>query len=261
MADVEDILLPESQPPPTLGDGWNDLRLAVRRLLSLNAPALISLYDAAVRMLHDEQFPGRKYLIAHCVREIANSLPSFFGDVVEGRAEYQVLVQAIVEPWLDAGLPGLPLGSEAAPVSVGDAGNSASQAIPVPPAIVRRIGTLLEAHTAVYGRKQQNAATLFRALSATSACHRSLPQIACWRQSCRRDRCRCNDFDEAMTPRAPGRPGEITLCGSAVLFTKRPRSSSLTRDPAGISCRHRQVERSSMRRLSTGIGRAQPRRA
>ena len=183
MADVEDILLPESQPPPTLGDGWNDLRLAVRRLLSLNAPALISLYDAAVRMLHDEQFPGRKYLIAHCVREIANSLPSFFGDVVEGRAEYQVLVQAIVEPWLDAGLP---LGSEAAPVSVGDAGNSASQAIPVPPAIVRRIGTLLEAHTAVYGRKQQNAATLFRALSANmdEEAYHLRPIIDLWLETC-----------------------------------------------------------------------------
>jgi hypothetical protein len=37
----------------------------------------MGLYDAAVRMLHDERFPGRKYLIAHCVREIANSLPSF----------------------------------------------------------------------------------------------------------------------------------------------------------------------------------------
>src|ERR1700719_1631456 len=48
--------------------------------------------------------------------------------------------------------------------------------------------------------------------------HRSLPQIACWRRSCRRNRCRCNDFDEAITPREPGRPGKITLCDSAALY-------------------------------------------
>src|SRR5215471_6821331 len=48
--------------------------------------------------------------------------------------------------------------------------------------------------------------------------HRSLPQIACLRQSRRRDRCRCDVFDEAITPREPG-PGEMTLCGSAAQYS------------------------------------------
>lgn len=184
MADVEDILLPESQPPPTLGDGWNDLRLAVRRLLSVNAPALTGLYDAAVRMLHDEQFPGRRYLIAHCVREIANGLPSFLGnEMARERTDYQALVQPIVEPWIDAGLP---IGPEAAPEFISGDGDLSSPAIAIPRTIVRQIGRLVEAHTAASGRRQHNAAILFRALSfgPDEEAYHLRPIIDVWLDTC-----------------------------------------------------------------------------
>jgi hypothetical protein len=163
MSHIEDALIPTNPLPSPFGDGWNSTRLAVRQLLSVSAPALIGLYEAAVRMLHDGHFPAREHLIAHCVREIANSLPSFFEGATQGRAEYEGLVQAIVQPWTDAGLP---IGGESAPVPVSDtSAGGAPRTVTVPQPIVRQIGKLLEAHTAVHRRQQHNAVVLFRALS------------------------------------------------------------------------------------------------
>jgi len=109
-------------------------------------------------MLHDERFPARRHLIAHCVREIANSLPFFFDGAVVGHVEYRTLIQPIVKPWAEAGLP---IGTEAAPVMVG-AGEAIGDgsAITVPGPIVRQIGKMLEAHTAVSGRRRQNAPSM-----------------------------------------------------------------------------------------------------
>jgi hypothetical protein len=184
MSLTEDILpLPNPLPSP-LGDGWNATRIAVRQLLSASAPTLVGLYEAAIRMLHDEHFSARKHLIAHCVREIANSLPSFFDGSIQGRVEYQGLVQGIVEPWTDAGLP---IGAEAVPVPVsGTSGRGDPPTIMVPPPIVRQIGRLLEVHTAVHGRRQHNAAVLFRALSPDpdGDVHHLRPTINLWLRTC-----------------------------------------------------------------------------
>jgi hypothetical protein len=149
--------------PSSFCDRPDARRLAIRQLLSVSAPALLGLYEAAVRMVQDEQFPARRHLIAHCVREIANSFPSFFAGSMQGYVDYQQLVQAIVELWTEAGLP---VGTEAAPVSVtGNGADGAPPTVLVPQPIVRRMSKLLEAHSAVYGRRHHNAALLFHALS------------------------------------------------------------------------------------------------
>jgi hypothetical protein len=184
MSHTEDALLWANPLPLPFGDGWNATRLAIRQLLSVSAPALIGLYEAAVRMLHDEHFPARKHLIAHCVREMANSLPSFFDGAMRGRAEYEGFVQAIVQPWTDAGLP---FGAEAAPVALsGTSAVGAPETIIVPRPIVLQIGKLLEAHSAVHGRRQHNAAVLFRALSPDpdGDTHHLRPIISLWLDTC-----------------------------------------------------------------------------
>jgi hypothetical protein len=52
-------------------------------------------------------------------------------------------------------------------------------------------------------------------------------------KSCRRERRRRNDFDEALTLREPGRPKEVTL-GARLRFAKRPRLQRLTQDPTAM---------------------------
>jgi len=98
MSDTEQIPQPDLAQVAGANGGWSPTRLAVRGLLERNAPALVGLYEAAVQMLRDDRFPARRHLIAHCVREIANSLPFFFNGAVAGHVEYQTLIQPIAGP-------------------------------------------------------------------------------------------------------------------------------------------------------------------
>ncbi len=184
MSDTEQIPQPNLALVAGANDGWSPTRFAVRGLLADNAPALVGLYEAAVRVLHDERFPARKYLIAHCVREIANSLPSSFDGAVGGHVEYQALIDPIVEPWTEVGLP---IGAEAAPVIVaeGDDG-STGPIIMVPEPIVRQLGKMLQAHRAVSGRRRHNATVLFHALSPDTEgdSYHLMPTINLWLQTC-----------------------------------------------------------------------------
>src|ERR1041384_1840688 len=104
MSDTEQIPQPNLALVAGVDDGWSPTRLGVRGFLADNAPALVVLYEAAVRMLYDERFPARKYLIAHCVREIANGLPWFLGGPVAAPVESPGLSEPIVEPWTEVGL-------------------------------------------------------------------------------------------------------------------------------------------------------------
>src|SRR5437867_13409661 len=52
-----------------------DQRAQIRFALEKHAPALVSRYDAAVRLVGDETFPWRQHMVAPAVSEIANALP------------------------------------------------------------------------------------------------------------------------------------------------------------------------------------------
>lgn len=183
MGGIEDVLRPADLLPSYAGEGWPPTRVALRKLLSVNAPTLVPLYEAAVRMLLDVQFPGRTHLIAHCVREIGNSLPSFFDGAAKGHADYPGIVEAIVQPWLEAGLP---VATEAAPVPISGQAGATPPAISVPLPIVRQVGRLVEVHTAVAGRREHNAVTLFRALAPDpdGDAHHLRPTINLWLDTC-----------------------------------------------------------------------------
>jgi hypothetical protein len=184
MSDTKQIPQPNLACLAVADGGWSPTRLAVRGLLEGNARALVGLYEAAVQMLHVERFPARRHLIAHCVREIANSLPFFFEGAVVGHVEYRTLIHPIVERLAAAGLP---IGTEAAPVIVGEGeAIGAGSAITVPGPIVRQIGKMLEAHTAVSGRRRQNAAVLFQALSPDTEGdpYHLMPTIDLWLETC-----------------------------------------------------------------------------
>jgi hypothetical protein len=179
---------PDNTSSDTGRGGWAPERIAIRQLLTERAPPLVSLYDAAVKMLHDETFPARRYLIAHCIREIANSLPTYLGEgptKQRRRMEYGELIKPIVEPWRSAGLP---VGAETPPVAlVGSERPDAGASVLVPITIVREISHLLDAYAEISGRRQRDAFLLFQALSEDqdeADASRLRPIASWWLKTC-----------------------------------------------------------------------------
>lgn len=102
---------------------------------------------------------------------------------MEATSNIAALIDPIVEPWTEVGLP---IGAKAAPVIVaeGDDG-STGPTIMVPEPIVRQIGKMLEAHTTVSGRRRHNATVLFHALSPDTEgdSYHLMPTINLWLQT------------------------------------------------------------------------------
>lgn len=81
-------------------------RRRILEWLEANAPALVPVYDGAVRMILEPEFPGRVHFIAHAMREIMNRLPdAFTDDDHTGRVEYPELVGDIAACWKEGELP------------------------------------------------------------------------------------------------------------------------------------------------------------
>ena len=180
---------PDNESIYTSQEGWTRERISIRQLFLERAPPLVSLYDAAVKMLHDESFPARRYLIAHCIREIANSLPTYLGEgpaKQRRRVEYGELIKPIVEPWRAAGLP---VGAETSPVALieKERPETESSSVSIPATIVREISRLLEAYAEISERRQRDAFLLFQALSEDqdeADASRLRPIISWWLRTC-----------------------------------------------------------------------------
>jgi hypothetical protein len=143
-----------------LGPAWTPERRSVRRLLTTQAPPLVATYEAALVMLDNPSFPARRMLVAHCVREIVNSLPWYFEGAEKGTVNYTVL-DRIYGPWRDAGLP---LGEQVLPIAIGNGSPDTSESAQVPGAIVREIAKLLDDHRSANGRVRRNSEVIFRGL-------------------------------------------------------------------------------------------------
>jgi len=72
--------------------------------LAKHAPPLGELYDGALKLLAEEDFPGRMRFVAHAVREIVNRLPEAFGVAEWTRVEYENECDLILEQWRKSGL-------------------------------------------------------------------------------------------------------------------------------------------------------------
>ena len=59
---------------------------------------LAELYAAAVKIIEDD-FPGKIYLVSHCVREMGNRLPIILQNKKYGFLEYPKYVESIAEQW------------------------------------------------------------------------------------------------------------------------------------------------------------------
>lgn len=80
-------------------------RRRILEWLKANAPALALVYDGAVRMILEPEFPGRVHFIAHAMREIMNRLPDVYTDDNTDRTEYRKLVDDIAACWKEGRLP------------------------------------------------------------------------------------------------------------------------------------------------------------
>jgi len=160
------------------GRSWTPQRLNIRRLLKTRAPPLVDVYEAAVAMLDDTTFPARRMLIAHCVRELANSLPWYFEGAEGGQVNYSVLDE-VHEPWQDAGLP---FGEQPLPMAISDASHETSEWVQVPGSIVLKIGKLLDDYKKANGRARRNAELIFRELDPVGGPHSNnqSPTLKLW---------------------------------------------------------------------------------
>ena len=155
----EQILLPRDL------DDRSILRQQLRELLLSRATPLVSLYDAAVHMLESQAHPARRCLIAHCVREIGNSLPEYVvGRTAPQTVKYGAAIDPIVHDWIAAGLP---LERQAPPAAVVDAGgaNAERLGVAVPVNIVDALADLFTLHRQGSSSRREKAEALFQGLN------------------------------------------------------------------------------------------------
>jgi hypothetical protein len=111
-----------------------DQRAEIRAALEKHAPALVSRYDAAVRLVEDKAFPWRLRLLAHAVREIANALPEELLGLKAGRDSDAVL-EDITQAWERHVSPS----AVAEPGSPAGAASTPPAEVPVPTDIFKKL--------------------------------------------------------------------------------------------------------------------------
>jgi hypothetical protein len=91
---------------PQLPDYWNETRKMLLSWFENNAPSLGELYEGALRMVYDENFPGRVRFVSHAVREIRNRLPGVIAGYKSGSSlQYSNRLEEIAKIWQESGLP------------------------------------------------------------------------------------------------------------------------------------------------------------
>ena len=137
-------------------------RLEILNFLRKNHPPLADLYEGAIKVLDDPNFPGRKRLVCHAVREIRNRLP----DIISGRSKeknfhYPHLVDEIYKPWKRLNYPDNGLLPEVH-ISEGDnPGGQPINTIPIDREVVEKLSYLISMHILPQENKSKKAEKLF----------------------------------------------------------------------------------------------------
>lgn len=165
------VSLPDSDDPKALPSRsgeiiqWSESRLAIKDWMDRNTPLLTDLYEAAVRLIFDQNFPSRLNLIGHCVREIGNSLPHQLEGMTIKRkqVQYKNICDDLLKGWQTAGLS---LGGS---INTSSAGAASDPNISVPTNIYQKIVSLLDAHQAGTIRPKKAAKQFFEFLAPENA--------------------------------------------------------------------------------------------
>lgn len=154
--EIEDSL----SPPECL----TSQRLELLGWLKRNAPSLAELYEGAVRLIFDKEFPGRFRLIAHAIREIRNRLPDEIAGLKGGRrVEYTGRMDEIAKIWEEEGI-----GFEI-PISIDEGENKGlSQSVGISRHLFRKIATLVKDHVETREKSLDKAIRFFITLNPTN---------------------------------------------------------------------------------------------
>jgi hypothetical protein len=130
----------------------NDLR---DRLLACDAPQLAEAYEAAVDLLDRSDFPARRHLLSHLVREIAEGLP----EVVTGDKILRVNTTKALDELAPAWSREMPAPSPFEPAETPPAAT-----IAVPAKLAAQVSRLAADHERVASNRRDKFALLMEAL-------------------------------------------------------------------------------------------------
>jgi hypothetical protein len=150
-------------PASSSAAAWTRRRLETRRWLAIHAEPLEPLFAAAVEIAENPDFPGRVYLLAHCMRELCNRLPNYYPGAAVAESSKQVQYaqrfDQLLPIWEAAGLPH----DGTVPRTAGKATEDDGDRVELPIEIVRRISELVSEHVEGRIRAQHAAEQLFAA--------------------------------------------------------------------------------------------------
>lgn len=147
----------ETSPPSPLTPPWTPPRRRLLSWLKEKAPSLAELYETAITLLETQPLPGRSRIIAHCVREIANSLPAILAGVERTRLEYDKRLDDIASAWQR--LTGLPV----LPHTARESGSVPGPREALTNEFLRQVKGLIEDHLATRTKQETIAERLFQA--------------------------------------------------------------------------------------------------
>lgn len=145
--------------PPSPTALWTPQRLRILEWLKAEAPAVAQVYEGAVRLAMDDDFPGRVWFVAHALRDMRNRLPDAIAGPVKGsRTEYRELAVEVTKRWIEDGLPS----DGTSPVEAASEPTAESpDRVEVSAPLVKAVADLVAGHLAIGPRKRESARRLF----------------------------------------------------------------------------------------------------
>ncbi|HWB66456.1 MAG TPA: hypothetical protein VG708_06480 [Mycobacteriales bacterium] len=148
----------------------------------MHAEPLEPLFAGGVELVATPNFPGRAYLLAHCMRELCNRLPDYYPGAAAGEAkqvQYVQLLDQLVPIWESEGLPV----DGSLPRTAGSTGDAGTARVELPIEVVARISVLVSEHVQGRRRGAHGAEQLFAAAAQMSAGDQRLaPNVELWRR-------------------------------------------------------------------------------
>jgi hypothetical protein len=138
---------------------WTPQRVRILDWLKTAAPAVAQVYEGAVRLAMDHDFPGRVWFAAHALRDMRNRLPDAIAGPVKGsRTEYSELAVEVTKRWIEDGLPS----DGTSPVEAASEPTAGSpNRVEVSVSLLNAVADLVAGHLAIGPRKQESARRLF----------------------------------------------------------------------------------------------------